>query len=113
MFQFPAVKVRLAGLTVVSPVSPEVTEMTTLLAGCASRTTVKVSVVADSETLVDPPVCVIVNPAVSLSAVAADTVWLATESKLSSEIASTTVIVRVLVMVPSMMLSSTPVTVTV
>ena len=40
-----------------------------------------------------------------------DTVWSDTASKLSSEIASTTVIVRVLETVPSMMLSSTPVTV--
>ena len=86
---------------------------TTFEAGCALSTTVKVSVVPVSATLVDPPVCVIVNPATSLSAVVTETVWSATESKLSFELASTTAIVKVEVMVPSMMLSSAPVTVTV
>ena len=53
------------------------------------------------------------NPATSLSVVAAETVWSATESKLSSEIISTTVIVIVEFFVPSTRSSSTPVTVTV
>ena len=53
------------------------------------------------------------NPAVSLSVVVVDTVWLATGSKSLSELASSIEIVKVEVMVPSMMLSSTPVTVTV
>ena len=60
--------------TVASPVSPDVTVRTTLEAGCAFRTMVKVSVVPDSETLVDPPVCVMVNPAASSSVVVAETV---------------------------------------
>ena len=54
-----------------------------------------------------------VKPAVSLSVVVADTVWSATPSKSLSELASSTAMVMVEVIVPSMMLSSTPVTVTV
>ena len=91
--------------------SLEVIVITTSEVGCAESTTVKVSVVPASETLVDPPDCATVNPAVSLSVVVADTVWSATASKLSSERASTTATVRVEVMVPSTRLSSTPVTV--
>ena len=87
MSQLAAVKV--SGLfTVASPVSLDVTVKTTFEVGCASRTTVKVSVVPDSSTLVDPPDSVTVNPAVSLSAVDTDTVWSATPSKSLSEIAS-------------------------
>ena len=56
MFQLPEVKVRFPVDTVDSPVSPDVTERTTLEFGCASRTTVKVSVVPVSATAVDPPV---------------------------------------------------------
>ncbi len=105
---------KVSGLfTVASPVSLEVMVRTTSETGCAFSTTVKVSVVPVSETLVDPPVSVMVNPAVSLSVVVADTVWFATESKLSFELSSTTAAVKVEVIVPSMMLSSTPVTVTV
>ena len=66
-----------------------------------------------SETLVDPPDCAIVNPATSLSVVVTETVWSATPSKLSLELPSFTATVIVEVMVPSMRLSSTPVTVTV
>ena len=73
MFQFAAVKV--SGLfTVASPVSLEVIVKTTSDAGCASKTMVKVSVVPSSDTLVDPPDCVMVNPAVSLSVVVVETV---------------------------------------
>ena len=47
---------KVSGLfTVASPVSLEVMVKTTSDAGCAFRTTVKVSVVPSSETLVDPP----------------------------------------------------------
>ena len=53
-FQFAAVKVSEL-VTVASPVSPEVIDSTTSEFGCAFRTTVKVSVVPDSLTLVDPP----------------------------------------------------------
>ena len=41
--------------TVASPVSEEETMKTTFESGCAFNTRVKVSVVPDSETLVDPP----------------------------------------------------------
>ena len=71
----PEVKVK--GLfTVASPVSEEVIERTTFvpLSGCAFRTTVKVSVVPDSLTLVDPPDSTTVKPATSLSAVVTLTV---------------------------------------
>ena len=54
-FQFAGVKVRVP-VTVASPVSLDVMLSTTLDAGCALRTTVKVSVVPDSLTLVEPPV---------------------------------------------------------
>ena len=53
-FQFPDVKVSEL-VTVASPVSLDVMLSTTFEAGCASNTTVKVSVVPDSLTLVDPP----------------------------------------------------------
>ena len=72
-----------------------------------------VSVVPDSSTSVDPSSSTIVNPAASSSVVSTVTVWLAIVSKSSSELASSTATVIVEVMVPSMILSSTPVTVTV
>ena len=86
--QFAEVKVSEL-VTVVSPVSPEDMERTTSDVGCASRTMVKVSVVPDSSTPVDPSVSVMVNPAVSSSVVVTETVWSLTESKLSSELTST------------------------
>ena len=52
------------------------------------------------------------NPATSSSVVEAVTVWSATASKLSSELASSTVIVRVELTVPSTSSSSAPVMVT-
>ena len=61
-FQLPGVKVSDALSTVASPVSLLDTSMTTLVRGAASRTTVKVSVVPVSETVVLPPVSVIVRP---------------------------------------------------
>ena len=54
-----------------------------------------------------------VKPATSLSVVVTETVWLLKESKASSEVASRTAIVIFEVIVPSIRLSSTPVTVTV
>ena len=106
MSQLFVVKVNVAGFTVASPVSLEVTEMTTSLEGLALRTTVKVSVVPASLTSVPPPVSATVNPATSSSVVVAVTVWSATESKSSSVIASTIAIVIVDEIVPSMILSS-------
>ena len=112
VFQFSLVKV--SGLfTVASPVSPEVTASTTLEFGWAFRTTVNVSVLPLSETLVDPSVCAMVNPAVSLSVVETETVWSLTGSKLLSELPSFTATVIVELIVPSTRLSFTPVTVTV
>ena len=71
----------------------------------------RVSVVPDSSTLVDPSVSAMVNPATSSSVVETETERSATSSKSSSELPSTILIVMVDVCVPSMMLSSTPVTV--
>ena len=72
-----------------------------------------VSVVPDSATPVDPPNSTTVKPAWSLSVVVAATVWSFSASKSSSESASTIEIVMVVPWSPSMMSSSTPVTVTV
>ena len=71
--QFTEVKVKRL-VTVTSSVSEETSWITTSDVGCASRTMVKVSVVPDSSTLVDPSVSVMVNPAVSSSVVVAETV---------------------------------------
>ena len=73
----------------------------------------KVSVVPDSATLVEPPVSAIVNPATSSSVVVTETVSSLRESNESSDELSTTAIVMVVDCVPSMRSSSTPVTVTV
>ena len=70
-----------------------------------------VSVLPDSSTSVDPSVSSIVKPATSSSVVSTERVWSSSPSKSSSELASSTAIVIVEVVVPSMMLSSTPVTV--
>ena len=61
-------------VTVASPVSLEDIAKTTSESGCAFRTTVKVSVVPDSSTLVDPLLSAMVNPATSSSVVVAVTV---------------------------------------
>ena len=71
--QLASVKVRVL-VTVASPVSLEEMAKTTSDAGWASRTMVKVSVVPDSETLVDPLLSAMVNPATSSSVVVAVTV---------------------------------------
>ena len=106
--------VKVAGETVASPVSEDVTEITTSEMGCASRTTVKSSVVEPSSaTVVVPPDSMTVNPATSLSVVVTDTVWSATPSKSSSELPSTTERVIVDVWDPSTKSSLAPVSVTV
>ena len=110
--QSAAVKVTFAG-TVASPVSSDVMVRTTSVAGSASSTIVNVSVVPDSSTSVEPSSSTMVNPATSSSVVSTETVLSATASKSLSELASSTAIVIVEVVVPSMMLSSAPVTVTV
>jgi len=113
VLQFALVKVS-EPETVASPVSSEdMARTTTSEVGCAFRTIVKVSVVPVSATEVDPPDSTTVKPATSSSVVVADTVWSATGSKSLSELASSMAMVMVEVMVPSMMLSFTPVTVTV
>ena len=76
-------------VTVASPVSDEEIERTTLDDDCALRTTVKVSVSPASVTVVDPSGSETVNPATSSSVVDTETVWSATASKSSSELAST------------------------
>ena len=78
--QFPLVNVKFAGLTVASPVSPEVTVKTTSVKGALSKTTVKLSVPPASVTAVLPLLSATVNPALSLSAVAAVTVEFPRES---------------------------------
>ena len=111
--QFAEVKVIDAGATVDSATVPDEIDRTTSSTGFAFRTMVKVSVVPDSSTVVDPSVSATVKPATSLSVVVEATVWSATESNVSSELASSTVMVMVEVIVPSTRSSSTPVTVTV
>ena len=51
VLQFPFVNVNSAASTVASPVSPDVTLITTSLSGCAPKTTVKVAVVPVSATV--------------------------------------------------------------
>ena len=92
--QVAAVKLRVL-VTVASPVSSVVSEITTSDAGCASRTIVNVSVVPDSSTSVEPSNSSTVNPATSSSVVDTETVRSATASKSSSELASSTAIVIV------------------
>ena len=103
------VNVNDAADTVASPVSPDVTLITTLDAGCASSTTVNVSVVPVSDTAVDPDDWVTVNP--HGSAVEAVTVWSANESQLSCELPSLIARVIVVFWELSIVLSDTPVTV--
>ena len=105
----PVVNVNDDADTVASPVSPDVTLITTLESGSAVSTTVNVSVDPDSFTCVDPPDWVTVKP--HGSAVVAVTVWSDSESKLLSELASTTARVIVVSWEPSTVSSSTPVTV--
>jgi hypothetical protein len=66
------VKVKLAGLTLDSPVSFEVSVIVTSAVGWVSNTTVKVALVPDSDTV--RLVCEVVIPSVSLSVVVTDTV---------------------------------------
>ncbi len=110
-FQFDDVNVNWAGDTVTSPVSADETLRTTSVAGCASRTAVNVAVDPASVTVALVPDRV--KPAVSSSEVVTDTVESATESYASADEASTTDTVTVVVWVPSITLSSMPVTVTV
>ena len=70
--QFADVNVNVAGDTVASPVSADVTVNTTSESGLASNTTVNVAAVAASLTLA--VVVLNVNPAVSLSATVTVTV---------------------------------------
>ena len=80
VFQLPAVKVTVPDPVVTSPVSEDDTLNTTSPAGSALRTNENVSVVASSVTTVAPSVWAMVNPAVSLSELTAEMVWLATLS---------------------------------
>ena len=67
-------KVSVDGEIDVSVPSAEEMSITTLDVGSVFKTTVKVSVVPVSETAVDPPVAVIVIPALSSSVVVTTTV---------------------------------------
>ena len=107
----PVVNVNGDGDTVASSVSADTTLISTFDAGSAVNTTVNVSVDPDSETPVDPLDSVTVKP--HGSAVVAVTVWSDNESKLLSELPSTTARVIVVSWEPSIVSSSTPVTVTV
>ena len=73
VFQLALVKVS-ALVTVASSVSFETIINSTFVSGCASRTTVKVSVVPVSATDVEPSVSAMVNPATSSSVVVTETV---------------------------------------
>ena len=72
LFQFAFVNVKLDADTVASPVSPDVTLITTSLSGCAPNTTVKVAVLPPSVTV--PEIAPNVKAAVSLSVVVTVTV---------------------------------------
>ena len=110
--QLPFVNVKAAALTVTSPVSAETTPRTTSVAGFSSNTRVNVWVPPASVTV--RVVCDFVKPAASsLSVVVTVTVWLATESKLSSELPSVTEIVTVVCVSTSTTVSLIPVKVTV
>ena len=61
-------------VTDVSVLSEETMSITTLVSGCASRTTVNVSVVQDSATAVEPLVSVTVNSGISSSVVVTTTI---------------------------------------
>ena len=74
MSQFADVKVRVDGETVASPVSPEVTSITTSVAGWASNTTVKVSVDPVSAISVELLDSATENPATSSSVVVTEIV---------------------------------------
>ncbi len=111
VFQFDVVNVRVDGLTEASPESDLVTLTTTLEDGATLSTTVNVSVVPVSET--DVEVLDRVMPGESSSVVVADNVWSARLSKALSELASLTDTVIVVDWSPSLIVSSTPVTVTV
>ena len=71
-FQFAAVKITLAGLTVPSVTSFEIKPIVTSAVGCEVRTTVKVAV-PPASLVVSPDVGVTVMPAVSLSRLVTDT----------------------------------------
>ena len=112
VFQFTEVNVSDPEV-VASPASLDVKAITTSEFGCASRTTVNVSVPPASVTAVEPSSSTIVNPATSSSTVKTATVWSGIESKSLSLFASSIEIVIDEPCSPSMMLSSIPVTVTV
>ena len=72
VFQFAVVNVTLAGLTVPSDVSLELSPIVTFAVGCAVRTMVNVAV-PPASVVVRPKVGLTVMPAVSLSMLITDT----------------------------------------
>ena len=111
LFQSELVNVNWAGDTVASPVSADETPSTTSEDGWAPSTAVNVVVDPASEMVILVPERV--KDAVSSSEVLTDTVESTTESYASSDDPSTTVTVTAVVWLPSIKLSSAPVTVTV
>ena len=106
------VNVNWAGDTVTSPVSELATETTTSDDGWVLSTTVNVSVPPDSVVAVEPSDSVTETPGESSSEVVTVIVWSASASNALSLEASTTATVTAVVWLPSVRLSSTPVTVT-
>ena len=105
--------VKVSELVTLTSVSSSV-EMsrTTSVSGCASRTTVNVSVLPDSSTSVAASVSVTVNSGMSSSVVVTVTIWSSSGSNPSSELASSTLMTTLVVWSPSISTPSlTPVTV--
>ena len=78
--QLALVNVNVAGDTATSPVSADETEMTTSETGWVVNSTVNESVVPDSSTEVEPPLCDTDTPGVSSSLVVTSTSWSASAS---------------------------------
>ena len=105
--------VKVSELVTLTSVSSSV-EMsrTTSVSGCASRTTVNVSVLPDSSTSVAASVSVTVNSGMSSSVVVTATISSSSGSNPSSELASSTLMMTLVVWSPSISTPSlTPVTV--
>ena len=99
-------------VTLTSVSSSVLISRTTSVSGCASRTTVNVSVLPDSSTSVAASVSVTVNSGMSSSVVVTAMIWSSSGSNPSSEFTSSTLTMMLVVWSPSMSTPSlTPVTV--
>ena len=110
--QSAGVNVSVVGETVASVRSPADRSRTTFEVGSEASSIVNTAVVPLSDTLTPPP-STTVSPDSSSSVVVTDTVWSASASKASSELASSTLSVTTVTASPSSMSSFTPDTVTV